>query len=147
MIIPQRLSLHAGCTCLGVSQPLASPLHPTPPLITPPLCRQRLGMRVGRTWAFNSGLPNQPGVYDEEQMEALDFTIYAAGRCRKSESWEIKLEILLWKETMTHALQPDCGANAHHLLYVHVIGLSPLRNSDAGPAGNPPPASSSPSCL
>ena len=46
-----------------------------------PLFPQRLGMRVGRTWAFNRGLPNQPGVYDEEQMEALDFVIYAAGRC------------------------------------------------------------------
>jgi hypothetical protein len=46
------------------------------------ICRyiQRLGLKVGRTWAFNSGLPNLPGQYDEEQFEALDFVIYAAGR-------------------------------------------------------------------
>ncbi|GAX81830.1 hypothetical protein CEUSTIGMA_g9258.t1 [Chlamydomonas eustigma] len=41
---------------------------------------KRLGLRVGRTWAFNSKLPSEPGVYDEGQLEALDFIIYAAGR-------------------------------------------------------------------
>jgi hypothetical protein len=41
---------------------------------------QRLGLRVGRTWAFNSKLPITPGVYDESQFAGLDFVVYAAGK-------------------------------------------------------------------
>ncbi|KAL6759924.1 glycoside hydrolase superfamily [Haematococcus lacustris] len=40
---------------------------------------KRLGMRVVRTWGFNSRMPAAPGVYDEEQFQALDFIIYASG--------------------------------------------------------------------
>ncbi|KAG1669384.1 hypothetical protein FOA52_004035 [Chlamydomonas sp. UWO 241] len=43
-------------------------------------CASRLGMRVGRTWAFNDRLPQLPGEYDETQFRGLDFVIYAAGR-------------------------------------------------------------------
>jgi hypothetical protein len=44
---------------------------PPPPLRTAsstpshPINTQRLGMRVGRTWAFNERLPQLPGDYDE----------------------------------------------------------------------------------
>lgn len=52
---------------------------------------QRLGMEVGRTWAFNTDMPKQPNCsktnrsscpleYSQVEFEALDFIIYAAGR-------------------------------------------------------------------
>ncbi len=31
-------------------------------------CTQRLGMRVGRWWAFNKGMPLNKGEYDEDQV-------------------------------------------------------------------------------
>lgn len=41
----------------------------------------RLGLRVVRLWAFNKGVPRvPPNEYDEEQLEGLDFVIYAASR-------------------------------------------------------------------
>ena len=55
--------------------------HPHTPIVHALIHTQRLGLRVGRTWAFNSGLPDLPGQYDEAQFEALDFVVYAAGRC------------------------------------------------------------------
>ncbi|KAG2434648.1 hypothetical protein HXX76_007542 [Chlamydomonas incerta] len=41
---------------------------------------QRLGMRVGRWWAFNRGLPLNPGEYDEDQFLGLDYTLYLAAK-------------------------------------------------------------------
>ncbi|GLI67220.1 hypothetical protein VaNZ11_011144, partial [Volvox africanus] len=41
---------------------------------------QRLGMRVGRMWAFNKGLPVRPGEYDEDQFLGLDYCIYLASK-------------------------------------------------------------------
>ncbi len=31
----------------------------------------RLGMKVGRTWAFNSRMPAAPGEYDADQFQVL----------------------------------------------------------------------------
>jgi hypothetical protein len=33
-----------------------------------------------RTWAFNTGLPQSSGQYDEQQQAALDYVVAAAGR-------------------------------------------------------------------
>eukprot|EP00198_Chlamydomonas_reinhardtii_P003088 XP_001692424.1 predicted protein [Chlamydomonas reinhardtii] len=46
--------------------------------MAPPLAAQRLGMRVGRWWAFNRGLPLNPGEYDEDQYRGPEHYLYMA---------------------------------------------------------------------
>ncbi|KXZ54659.1 hypothetical protein GPECTOR_4g725 [Gonium pectorale] len=41
---------------------------------------QKLGMRVGRWWAFNKALPANPGEYEEDQFLGLDYTLYLASK-------------------------------------------------------------------
>lgn len=41
---------------------------------------QRLGMTVGRTWAFNKGLPRSRTEWQEDQFTGLDYMIAAAGQ-------------------------------------------------------------------
>eukprot|EP00798_Chlamydomonas_sp_ICE-L_P015113 gene15113-21169_t len=49
-------------------------------MTAPPSVPQRLGMTVARCWAFNSKMPEAPGIYDEDQMQGLDFLVYAAAK-------------------------------------------------------------------
>ena len=41
---------------------------------------QRLGLKVGRVWAFNSRLPFGPDQYDEAQFRHLDYIVSSAAK-------------------------------------------------------------------
>jgi len=88
------------------------------------LLLQGLGLKVGRTWAFNTGLPKAAGVYDETQFKGLDYVVAAAAR------YNIRLVLAignLWstykgmafQDTYWHAVVRACdvcGKNTGHLV-------------------------------
>jgi hypothetical protein len=41
---------------------------------------QRIGLKVLRLWGFNSGVPYEPGRYDDKKATGLDYVIAGAAK-------------------------------------------------------------------